>query len=164
MKALMLGLGVVVGVALGACGSDSTNPTGIDTTTAPLVSRLDCGKGTAGSEGALRHFTAILRRGDRSEIRSVLIDRPRFFALSAHGRPGPDVDVRDDPDQAARAVAERGGLPVRITEFMNSEPPDRDTGLGFRGRWNGLRPIVGKAAIDCSQGKVITFNIAVHRR
>jgi hypothetical protein len=164
MKALVLGLGVVVGVALGACGSDSTDPTGIDTTTAPLVSRLDCGKGKAGSEHALRHFTAILRRGNRSEIRSVLIDRPRFFALSALGHPGPDVSVRGNPDAAARAVANHGGLPVRITTFGNSEPPRRTTDFGFQGVWNDTRQVDGKAAIDCKLGKVIVFNVAVHRR
>jgi hypothetical protein len=164
MKALVLGLGVVVCVALGACGSDSTDPTGTDTTTAPLVSRLDCGKGKAGSEHALRHFTAILRRGNRSEIRSVLIDRPRFFALSALGHPGPDVSVRGNPGAAARAVANHGGFPVRITTFGNSEPPRRATDFGFRGVWNGSRPVVGKAAIDCTQGKVIVFNVGVHRR
>jgi hypothetical protein len=165
MKALLLGLGILVCIALGACGSDSTDPTGVDTTTAaPVSARLDCGKGKAGSEDALRHFTAILRRGNRSEIRSVLIDRPRFFALSAQGHPGPDVSVRGNPEAAARAVADHGGLPVRITTFGNSEPPRRTTDFGFRGVWNGTRRVVGKAAIDCKVRKVIVFNVGVHRR
>jgi hypothetical protein len=165
MKALVLGLCVAVCIALGACGSDSTDPTGVDTTTAaPVSTRLDCGKGKAGSQHALRHFTAILRRGNRSEIRSVLIDRPRFFALSALGHPGPDVSVRGNPDAAARAVANHGGLPVRITTFGNADPPRRTTDFGFRGVWHGTRPAEGKAAIDCNVGKVIVFNVAVHRR
>jgi hypothetical protein len=166
MKALVLGLGVAVCVALGACGSDSsTDPGSVDTTTAPPDSaRLDCGKGKAGSEHALRHFTAILRRGNRSKIWSVLIDRPRFFALSALGHPGPDVSVRGNPDAAARAVASHGGFPVRIRTFGNSEPPRRTTDFGFQGVWNDTRQVDGKAAIDCKLGKVIVFNVAVHRR
>jgi hypothetical protein len=158
----VLGLGVVGCMALGACGGDSTDPTGA--TAPPVSARLDCGKGKAGSEHALRHFTAILRSGNRSELRSVLIDRPRFFALSAYGHPGPNVGVRGNPDRAARAVANHGGLPVRITTFGNSEPPRRTTDFGFLGVWNGTRRVVGKAAIDCNVGKVIVFNVAVHRR
>jgi hypothetical protein len=165
MRALVLGVGVVVCLALAACGSDSTDRTDVDTTTAPPVSaHLDCRKGKAGSEHALRHFTAILRRGSRSEIRSVLIDRPRFFALSAQGHPGPDVGVRGKPDAAARAVANHGGFPVRITTFGNADPPRRTTDFGFLGVWNGTRRVNGKAAIDCTVGKVIVFNVAVHRR
>jgi hypothetical protein len=124
---------------------------------------LDCGSNRAGSERALRRFSAVLGSGDRAAIRSLLIDRPRFFAVSAHGHPGPNVDVRDDPGKAAKAVAASGGFPIRIDQFMNSEGPHRTMDFGFRGRWND-RPLIGKAAIDCTQGKVIVFNVAVHRR
>jgi hypothetical protein len=87
---------------------------------------------------------------------------PRFFAISAQGHPGPKVSARGDPGAAARAVAKHGGLPVTITEFINSEPPRRTTDFGFRGRWNETRHMFGKAAIDCTEGKIITFNVAVH--
>jgi hypothetical protein len=61
-------------------------------------------------------------------------------------------------------VAQHGGLPLRITEFGNSEPPRRTTDFGFKGRWNRTRHFVGKAAIDCRQGKAIVLGVAVHRR
>jgi hypothetical protein len=152
----------VFGAVLAGCGggSSGTNETADH---APIIdARLDCGRGKAGSETALRQFTAALRRGHRGEIRSVLIDRPRFFAISAQGHPGPKMHVRGDPGAAARAVAKHGGLPVAITQFTNSEPPRRTTDLGFKGRWNGTRHMFGKAAIDCMEGKVITFNVGVH--
>lgn len=152
----------VFGAVLAGCGGSSpgTNATADHATITDA--RLNCGSGAAGSEGALRQFTAALRRGDRGEIRSVLIDRPRFFAISAQGHPAPNVNARGDPGGAAKAVAKHGGLPVTITEFMNSEPPSRTTDLSFKGRWNGTRHMIGKAAIDCTEGKVITFNVGVH--
>jgi hypothetical protein len=127
--------------------------------------RLDCGTSKAGSKDALRQFFAILRRGDRVEVRSVLIDPPRFMWLNVNGRRGgPHVNVRNDPDKAARAVARRGGLPLTIRRFMNADPPGRETGLGFWGRWNRRRHVVGKAAIDCTQGKVIVLSAGVRRQ
>jgi hypothetical protein len=152
----------VFGAVLAGCGGSSSGTNDTPGGATVIDARLDCGKGKAGSEDALRRFTSALRRGDRGEIRSVLIDRPRFFALSAQGHPGPNVNVRDDPGRAARAVAQHGGMPVTIAQFMNSEPPSRTTDLSFRGRWNGTRRMFGKAAIDCEKGKVITFNLAVH--
>jgi hypothetical protein len=151
----------VFGAVLAGCGGSSSGTADTATPGTIIDAHLDCGRGKAGTEHALRQFTAALRRGDKSEIRSVLIDRPRFFAISAQGHPGPKVNVRDDPGAAARAVAKEGGLPVKLTQFMNSEPPSRTTDLSFKGRWNGARHMFGKAAIDCTEGKVITFNVAV---
>jgi hypothetical protein len=155
----------VFGVVLAGCGGNSPDTSNTVEHAATIIdAHIDCGKGKSGSEYALRRFTAALRRGNRSEIRSVLTDRPRFFAISARGHPGPNVSVRGDPGAAARAIAKHGGLPVTITQFMNSEAPSRTTDLSFKGRWNGARHMFGKAAIDCTEGKVITFNIAVHAR
>jgi hypothetical protein len=157
----------LLGAVLAGCGggsSETNKAAGGTTTASPVRAHLDCAKGRAGSEAALRHFTTILRGGSQREIRSVLIDRPRFFALSANGKPDPNVNVRYDPDKAARAVADRGGLPITIARFMNSEPPSRNADFGFRGHWNGARRLIGKAAIDCTQGKVIVFNVGVRPR
>lgn len=132
---------------------------------APSPERLDCGSTKAGSEDALRQFFAILRRGDRSEVRAVLVDQPRFawISVNGYGRTPPRVNARGDPDQVARAVARHGGLPLRITEFMNADPPRRETGLGFWGRWNERRHVVGKAEIDCNQGRAVVLSVGVRR-
>jgi hypothetical protein len=169
MKALVSVLsGACLGAGLLGCGSGSPEPnfpTVVHTAPpSPVHVHLDCGKGTAGSERALRQFSAILRQGNQLKIRAALIDRPRFFAVSANGRPGPSISVRGDPGTAAQVIAANGGLPVRIDRFMNSEGPSRNTDFGFRGRWNGTRKLIGKAAIDCTQGKVIAFNVGVHGR
>ena len=44
---------------------------------------------------------------------------------------------------------------------MNADPPQRDSGFGFRGRWNGTRKVVGKAAIDFKRGKAIVLAAGV---
>lgn len=164
--ALVIGLGFV-GVGIAACGGDGTESVSAreaSVASSPAPQRLDCGLSKAGSEDALRQFFAVLRQGNRAEVRSVLIDRPRFAWLNVQGHGGPHVYVRGNPDKAARVVARRGGLPLTIREFTNSEPPRRTTDFGFKGRWNGTRHLVGKAAIDCRQGKAIVLGVGVHRR
>jgi hypothetical protein len=170
MKSLAFVIGLaLIGVGIAACGdgaADSVSAREASAAASPASDRLDCGSGKAGSEEALRQFVAILRRGDRSEVRAVLVDRPRFAWLYVgfDGRRRAYLDVPDDPDKAARAVARRGGLPLTISEFGNSEPPRRTTDFGFKGRWNGTRHLNGKAAIDCNQGKAIVLGVGVRRR
>jgi PASTA domain len=139
---------------------------GSDSSSSP-ASHLNCGSGVAGSERALRQFFAILRAGNEAEVRSVLADPGRFawLTVGSNGPGGPHwfVNVRRDPNKAARAVAQSGGLPLRIVRFTNSEAPHRTTDFGFVGRWNGTRPLVGKAAIDCKVGKARVLSVEVGR-
>jgi hypothetical protein len=155
---------VVVLLATGCSGGGDASSRG---SSASIPSRLDCGSGVAGSERALRQFFAILRTGNEGEIRSVLADPGRFAWLTVGSKDARGqhwfVNVRHDPGEAARAVAQRGGLPLRIVRFTNSEAPHRTTDLGFTGRWNGTRPLVGKAAIDCKPGKARVLSVAVKR-
>ena len=67
------------------------------------------------------------------------------------------------PGEAAWAVAHRGGLPLRVVRFTNSETPHGTTDFGFIGRWNGTRSLVGKAAIDCKVGKARVLSVEVIR-
>jgi hypothetical protein len=164
---LLLSTGVFVLLASGCSGgSDDPQSLNVSNSSAPVRERLDCGSSKSGSEGALRQFFAVLRRGNRPEVRSVLVDAPRFFALSVNGdgNRGPHVNARGDPDRAARIVAKRGGLPLTIAHFMNSERPHRTTDFGFRGRWNRTRHVIGKAAIDCTEGRAIVLGVGVRRR
>jgi hypothetical protein len=86
--ASLLSISLLVGGLSGCGGSpESASPTTGKNSTGPVRERLDCGSSKVGSEDALRQFAAILRRGNQREVRSVLIDRPRFFALSAYGHP-----------------------------------------------------------------------------
>jgi hypothetical protein len=153
-------------LALGACGGDgdaasSAGGDGETDGSSAGVSRLDCGKGRAGSERALRQFTAILRAGDEAAVRAVLAPRGRFEWISAHDARGPDVSVRGNPAKAAEAVARRGGLPMEVVRFSNSEPPRRTTDLGFSGLWEGNRQFTGKAALDCLLGKARVLSVGV---
>jgi hypothetical protein len=146
------------------CGGESESSAGDDGEadgSSAVVSRLDCNRGRGGSEQALRQFAAILRVGDETAIRAVLAPRGRFEWISAHDARGPDISVRGDPAKAAEAVADRGGLPIEVVRFFNSEPPRRTTDLGFSGLWDGNRHFNGKAALDCRLGKARVFSIAV---
>jgi hypothetical protein len=149
-------------------GGDSSRSSTPSESSSPGRRHLDCGSSVAGSEQALRQFFEILQTGREAEIRSVLADRGRFawLTVGSKGPRGPYwfVHVRRNPDQAARAVAQRGGLPLEVERFMNSEPPHRTTDLGFTGRWNGTRPLIGKAAIDCQSGKARVLSVAVKPR
>jgi hypothetical protein len=145
---------------LGGCGEE-TEP-GEATVTAKPFSKLDCGHGRAGSKAAFRQFAEILASGDEAQIRAMLVDQPRFAWISAQGGvTGPEVSVRRDPDAAAAAVADRGGLPFQITRFQNIDPPGRATDAGFRGRWDQTRGLFGKGVIDCERGKAIVLSVGV---
>ena len=124
---------------------------------------IDCGDSRAGAKRALRSFTTVLRRGDEQQVLSLLAGRKRFFALGASVPNGNSVSS-SNPRDAAKQVADYGGLPIRIDDFMNAEGPRRVTDFGFYATWNGRRPASGKAAIDCKAGKVIVFNVGVGGR
>jgi hypothetical protein len=149
----------LLSLGLPACGGDDDQAGA--KSSLPEASRLDCGKGRAGSEDALRQFAAVLRRGDAQEILSVLAKRGRFEWVSAHDARGPDLSVRNDRVRAAEAVAQRGGLPIRVTRFTNSEPPRRTTDFGFEGIWEDTRRLYGKAALDCEVGKARVISIGI---
>jgi hypothetical protein len=156
---LSAGLIALLSLGLPACGGGGDQAAG--TPSSPGASHLDCGKGRAGSEDALRQLVAVLRRGDAQEILSVLAKRGRFEWISAHDARGPDLSVRNDRVRAAEAVAQRGGLPIRITRFTNSERPRRTTDFGFEGVWEGTRRLYGKAALDCQVGKARVISIGI---
>jgi hypothetical protein len=160
LRLASMGIVALLGLGLPACGGDDNQVSGN-----PSQS-LDCGKGKAGSEDALRQFVAVLRRGDAQEILSVLAKPGRFEWITVGDARGPDLSVRNDRERAAEAVAQRGGLPIKVTRFTNSEPPHRTTDFGFQGLWDGTRPFIGKAALDCQVGKarVIVISIGVPTR
>jgi hypothetical protein len=153
---LSAGLIALLSLGLPACGGD--DQVGAKSSGA---SRLDCGRGRAGSEDALRQFAAVLRRGDAQEILSVLAKPGRFEWITVGDARGPDLYVRNDRVRAAEAVAERGGLPIKVTRFTNSESPRATTDLGFQGIWDGTRPFTGKAALDCQVGKARVISIGI---
>jgi hypothetical protein len=148
----------LLGISVAACGGNGDQGT---TTGSSGLSRLDCGNSKAGSEGAMRQFAAIVRGGDEQKILSVLAKPGRFEWISVQDARGPDLSVRNDRVRAAEAVAQRGGLPIKISRFGNSEPPRRTTDLGFRGVWDGTRPFNGKAALDCRVGKARVLSIGI---
>jgi hypothetical protein len=153
-------------VAACSGGSDVSQTSNASESSSVVHQRLHCGSSAAGSRRALRQFVAILRRGNELQIRSVLADPKRFAWLSVNSNwpRGPHLKAhRHHPGEAARAVAKRGGLPLRIRRFGNSEPPHRTTDFGFIGRWNRV-PMEGKAAIDCIQGNAIVLSVGVNRR
>ena len=150
----------VLSLGLPACDGDEDQAGGKSSLP---VSRLDCGQGRAGSEHALRQFAAVLRRGDAQEVLSVLAKRGRFEWITV-GSDRPYLGVRNDRIRAAKAVAQRGGLPIKITRFTNSESPRRTTDFGFQGVWNGTRPLIGKAALDCEVGKARVIAIGIPLR
>ena len=47
------------------------------------------------------------------------------------------VDVLRNRRVAAAVVADYGGLPLRVTDFMNIDKPSRTTDFGFFGTWRG---------------------------
>jgi hypothetical protein len=153
---LSVALITLLSLGLPACGGNDDQVAAHPGAT----SRLDCGQGRAGSEHAFRQFAAVLRRGDAQEVLSVLAKRGRFEWITV-GSSRPILTVRNDRIRAAKAVAQRGGLPIKVTRFTNSEPPRRTTDFGFEGVWNGTRPFIGKAALDCEVGKARVISIGI---
>jgi hypothetical protein len=156
---LSVGLIALLSLGLPACGGNDDQVTA--NPSLPEASRLDCGKGRSGSEHALRQFAAVLRRGNGQDILSVLAEPGRFEWISVQDARGPDLYVRNDRVRAANAVARRGGLPIRVARFFNSESPRRTTDLGFQGRWEGTQPFNGKAALDCRVGTARVLSIGI---
>ena len=161
LLALVLGLAVAAGAGFGSSGSGEAAPTSAAATDAAL----DCGSTVRDSKRALRSFLRILDRGREARILSVLA-KPRRFEWIFVNRPNgnPIVGVRNDRREAAAAVAERGGLPLRITRFMNAERPRRSTDFGFEAEWKGRRGAVGKAVLDCHVGKARVLSVGLERR
>jgi hypothetical protein len=157
---------VVVVLLVGSAG-DGSGGAASDAAEASLAAdaKLDCGSTKRGSKHALRSFLRILRSGEEARILSVLTKPPRFEWISVVRPNGdPIVNVRNDREEAAAAVAERGGLPLRIRRFTNAEKPHRTTDFGFVAGWNGSRGAVGKAALDCQAGTARVLSVALRRR
>ena len=158
---VLIGLVIAAGVSFAIVSGGQAGPPKWSSP-AETVS-IDCGSSKAGAKKALRSFAGVLRRGDEQEILSLLAGRKRFFALGAGSANGSFVGSTN-PRDAAKQIADYGGLPIRIDEFMNADRPSRVTDFGFFGTWNGRRPARGKAAIDCKAGTVIVFNVGVGSR
>lgn len=121
---------------------------------------LDCGQGKSGSKRAVRQFFRILRTGDEAKVLDSLATNGRFEWITALNRKNSPINVRGDRRAAAAAIARYGGLPLRVTEFMNIDEPSGTMDFGFFGTWNGKR-MNGKGAIDCNQGKARVLSVAL---
>jgi hypothetical protein len=155
---------LVTSVALIGCGggSGSIDPPARE----KGMAKLDCGRGLRGSKAAFDQYLALLRDGDEAAIRSVLGPRGdpargAFGWISVGSKERSIIDIRGNPGQAAKRVAALGGLPLRITEFMNIERPRRVTDAGFRGRWGSRKPFVGKGALNCERGTAVVLSVAL---
>jgi len=147
-------------VLIPACGDGSAaggDAGGNSVAAAPL----DCGEGKTGAEHAVRAFFAILRSGDEDRVLDALAPDGRFEWITIYDKTNSAlVDVRGNRRAAATAVADYGGLPLRVTDFSNIDSPSRTTDFGFRGTWRG-REIVGKGALDCAQGRARVLSIGL---
>lgn len=164
--AFAVGLAVAAGAGFGSDGSGQATPANAARAAAAADAKLDCGSTVRGSKRALRSFLRILARGREARILSVLA-KPRRFEWIYVGRGrnrNPVIHVRHDRREAAAKVAERGGLPLRITRFMNAEEPRLNTDFGFEAEWNGRRGAVGKAVLDCRVGKARVLSVGLERR
>lgn len=153
----------VVVTALVIAGCDDSATTGeAAAATATAAGPLDCGQSKKGAKRAVRTFFAILRTGDEQLVLDALATGGRFEWLNVGKRDGtPVLPARRGKRHAtAAAVAGRGGLPIRVTSFMNIDRPSGTTDLGFFGKWKG-RKLVGKGAIDCNQGRARVLSAAI---
>ena len=156
---------LLAGLVPVVAGCDQDTPTPAEDTANPTP-KPECGSGRAGSKAAFRQLATILASGDEGRIHTALADAPRFAWISALDIPGPELNVKDNPEKAARVVAQRGGLPITITDFQNIERPSRTTDAGFGWRWGGEGELprndqlIGKGAIDCTEGKAIVLSLA----
>lgn len=160
MGVLVAVLGVAVSVIAGAGGVQAEHRAG------PAPGPLDCGIDKQGVKAAFHEFTAILREGDEDTVRSAL-EKPRRFAWisagvrRAHG-PARMIISERQPNDAAREVAEQGGLPIVITEFFGVSEPSNWTGSGIRGTW-GRRSFVGKTQLNCNKGQATVLGVAINK-
>ena len=143
---------------LSACGASANGEPGTITASSPAP--LDCGQDKSGSKRAVRQFFRILRTGDEARVLDSLATDGRFEWITALNKKDSPVNVRGNRRKAAAAVAKYGGLPLRVTEFMNIDRPSGTTDFGFFGTWRGKRT-TGKGAIDCNQGRARVLSVAI---
>jgi hypothetical protein len=129
------------------------------------VEKLDCGSTVRSAKRALRTLALRLRFDGEAQILPLLARPPRFFAVSVSSRDGAGhgnviVSSRNRVE-AARQIAEYGGLRLRIDRFMNAEKPSRTTDFGFWATWKGHRPAVGKAALNSDAGPAIVLAVGI---
>lgn len=146
---------------LAGCGGDASGDP-VSGSAPPAGTPLDCGQGRHEAKDAVREFLSVLRSGDEQAVLRTLATGGRFEWISVHDKRGnPIVEVRGrHRRRAAAAVADVGGLPLRVTEFMNIDRPSRTTDFGFWGKWNG-RKAAGKGAIDCEQGRARVLSVGL---
>lgn len=150
----------LIGGCVGCAGESSKASDGAAPSTA--AERIDCGKSKTSAKRALRHLVAVqLRQDDESLILPLLAKPADFFAIGVGTQNGKELVRSDDRREAAKEIADYGGLRLRIDRFMNAERPRRVTDFGFYATWNGRRPATGKAALDCKAGTVIVLGVAV---
>lgn len=152
---------LVVAMALvSACGGDASG--GGPPDTASTSGPLQCGQTKKGSKRAVRTFFAALRSGDEQRVLDALATGGRFEWLNVGDKDGTPVlpSLRNKRRATAAAVADYGGLPLRVTDFMNIDRPSRTMDFGFYGTWRG-RKAVGKGALDCEQGRARVLSVAL---
>jgi hypothetical protein len=152
---------LVVALALvSACGGDASG--GGPSDAAPVSGPLQCGQTKNGSKRAVRTFFAALRSGDEQRVLDALATGGRFEWLNVGGKDGTPVlpSLRNKRRATAAAVADYGGLPLRVTDFMNIDRPSRTMDFGFFGTWRG-RKAIGKGALDCDQGRARVLSVAL---
>jgi hypothetical protein len=153
--------GVLAVALLAGCGDDASgDPT---PESAAAGKPLDCGQGKRGSKAAVRRFFAVLRSGDERRVLRALATGGRFEWIWVADKSGDTiVDVRGGHQRraAAAAVADYGGLPLRVGEFQNIDRPSRTMDFGYRGTWRG-RGMIGKGALDCRQGRARVLTVGL---
>ena len=86
----------------------------------------------------------------------MLSDKGEFGWISAQHGSHLNVSVKNDPGEAAREVAQFGGLPLEIKRFYNVEAPKADHRRRFNGTWGEDQLFFGKGALNCHEGKAIS--------
>jgi len=162
-RLLALALVLIAGVASGCSGESSTQASERPSARAASADGpLDCGQGKKGSKHAVRTFFAVLRTGKEDRVLDALATDGRFEWLNVGDRDGTPVlpALRNRRRATAAAIADYGGLPLRVADFMNIDRPSRTMDFGFWGKWRG-RKMVGKGALDCEQGRARVLSAAL---
>lgn len=154
----------LIGASVGGGGEGSaSSQAGVSPNSA--VEKIDCGETETSAKRALRHLVAVQLRQDDAGLILPLLAKPRdFFAVGASFNNGKTIVQSRDRREAAEQIADYGGLRLRIDRFMNAEKPRRVTDFGFYATWNGRRPAVGKAALDCREGTLIVLGVGIGKR